>query len=273
MSLIEVNGVNFSYRDDSHHRAPKSWVIENFSATIAVGEVLGICGPNGSGKSTLLRLLSGLLKPQAGTVTFGGKPLSAYHPKELAQQLAFVGSRLTLEMPYTVWQVAAMGRYPHLGNLAPLQSHDRQAIGRALEITGLQSLAQRPFQELSSGEQQRTLLARAIAQEAPLLMLDEPTVHLDWGHTASIFKTLLDYKNRRENSLPSPPRTMILVSHDLNLLAQLCTRLWMLKNGALIAADTPQALFTETTLEQVFNCQFKLVRDRNLSIPQVFLSI
>jgi iron complex transport system ATP-binding protein len=209
------------------------------------GEVLGVVGPNGSGKSTLLRAVTGLLPLRAGTVTLAGTPLEKLTARERARRCAVQPQVETPLFDYTVGQFVLLGRHPHRAALAPATAEDRLAAGTALTQTDLLGFECRSIRSLSTGEWQRTLLARALAQDAPLLLLDEPAAHLDPGHRYAVH-VLLRQLAREQN------RAVLCISHDLNLAAEFCDRLMILGDGAIRALGAPEEVMQENILQDVF---------------------
>jgi iron complex transport system ATP-binding protein len=198
------------------------------SVVIEPGDVLGILGPNGSGKTTLLRLLAGFLTPASGAVTLGGVGLASIPRRRFARRVAVVPQETHLAFDYSVLEIALMGRYPHLGPFE-LEGPGDLAIAReALAATGTAHLAGRSFSTLSGGEKQRVIIASALAQEADILLLDEPTASLDLGYQLDI-AALLGRLNR-ERGL-----TMVVATHDLNFAASLCRTLLLVRDGRVLA--------------------------------------
>jgi iron complex transport system ATP-binding protein len=231
--LLTAERVSFAY-------GPRV-VLSEVSVAVAPGELLGVIGPNGCGKTTLVRLLSGVLAPQAGSVRFGGVALGAYRRRELARRLAVVPQDATLEFPFTALEVVLMGRAPHLPALGFPRAHDlavaRAAMAR-LEVAGLED---RPLDRLSGGERQRVLLARALAQEPEVLLLDEPTTHLDLRHQAGIYDVVAELRRTRGIAV-------ISVLHDLNLAALYCDRLVLLAGGRVVREGSPADVLTPDVL-------------------------
>jgi len=209
--------------------------------TLAVnrGDVLGILGPNGSGKTTLLRLLAGFLTPASGSVTIGGQPLAAIPRRALARRVAVVPQETHLAFDYSVLEIALMGRYPHLGAFELEGPADIASAQEALAATGTAHLASRSFSTLSGGEKQRVVIASALAQEADILLLDEPTASLDLAYQLDV-ATLLASLNR------SRGLTMVVATHDLNFAASLCRTLLLVREGRVLATGpTPDVLTRE----------------------------
>ncbi|MFN7974222.1 MAG: ABC transporter ATP-binding protein [Acidobacteriota bacterium] len=202
-------------------------VVDGVSVEARPGQLLGILGPNGSGKTTLLRLMIGILRPTRGSVTLGGRAIDGIPRRELARQVALVPQDSTVDFPFTVTELVLLGRTPHLPVLGLESPRDVTAAEKAMDACGVRSFASRSVHELSGGELRRVLIARALAQETPVLLLDEPTGGLDIHHQVAIFELL-----RRE---ARAGRTVVVVVHDLNLAACYCDALVLLKSGRALA--------------------------------------
>jgi iron complex transport system ATP-binding protein len=222
-------------------------ILQGIDFELRSGEVLGVVGPNGSGKSTLLRAITGLLPLRGGAVSLLGTPLGALSSRERARRCAVQPQVEAPLFDYTVGQFVLLGRHPHRTLLAPATAEDRAATAQALRQADLADFAARSIRALSTGEWQRTLLARTLAQDAPLLLLDEPAAHLDPGHRHAVH-TLLREVARRGN------RAVLCVSHDLNLAAEFCDRLLLLHQGRVRAYGTPGEVLQEEVLQEVFHC-------------------
>ncbi|MDA0293284.1 MAG: ABC transporter ATP-binding protein [Verrucomicrobia bacterium] len=223
-------------------------VLRGIDLEVRRGEVLSVAGPNGSGKSTLLRAVTGLLPLLEGEVRIDGTLLVDLAAKERARRCAVQPQVEAPMFDYTVGQFVLLGRHPHRPALAVATAQDGHAVSRAMEQTEMTGFEQRSIRSLSSGEWQRTLLARALAQEAPLLLLDEPAAHLDPGHRFAVH-TLLRSLAREQN------RAVLCVSHDLNLAAEFSDRMIIMTEGRVQAAGTPQEVLTEPNLREVFRCE------------------
>ena len=228
-------------------------VIDDISLTIEPGEVLGIIGPNGSGKSTLIRLLSGVLTPFAGEVRLWGRPLSSYSRRDVAKAMAVVPQETLIEFPYSVTEVVLMGRSPHFGGFAFEGDRDVEAARAAMRRTSTEHLARRSIHELSGGERQRVILARALAQEASILLLDEPAAFLDIRHEVEIYDLIHD--------LQQEGKSIVTVLHDLNLAALYCDRLALMRAGRLVSLGKPEEVITYASITQVYETEVYV--DRN----------
>lgn len=220
-------------------------VLRGVSLSLHAGDFLGIIGPNGCGKSTLLAALSGWLPLRHGAIRLQGQPLAAHSQQELARLLAVVPQASTPAFAFNVRETVAMGRYPHLGRFAVPSARDRAIIDEALALTDLIHLQRRPVDQLSGGEYQRVTIARALAQQPRVLLLDEPTAHLDLGHQQAIFELLV--RLHREHHMG-----ILCVSHDINLAAEYCPRLLLMSLGQVVVNGTPEEVITETHLGDVY---------------------
>jgi len=220
-------------------------VLRGIDLEVEGGEILGVLGANGSGKTTLLRCLAARLAPQAGSVTVDGSSLRGMPPRQLARRLAVVPQEYELPAGFTVAEIVEMGRTPHLGRMGRATAADEAAIEGALAALGLAALRRRQVQELSGGERQLTVLAMALAQQAGLLLLDEPTSHLDFRHQTRIMEAIRDLADREGLAV-------IAVLHDLGLAARHCDRVALLRSGELLACGPPQQLLTAGLLRACY---------------------
>ncbi len=220
-------------------------VLREVSLSVAPGEVVGVIGPNGSGKSTLLRVITRLLPARSGRVLLGGRPVQSYGVAELARVVAVVPQGAVLPEGFTGLEVALLGRTPHL-RLLQTESRRDVAIARAaLARCDALHLADRRVGEMAGGERQRLLVARALAQQPRLLLLDEPTVHLDLTHQAALCALVVE--RCREDGLAA-----LLVLHDLTLAAQFCDRLVLLGEGRVLAQGLPDAVLQPERLARAY---------------------
>src|SRR5262249_55317191 len=221
---------------------------------IAPGEIVGVIGPNSSGKTTLIRLLTRVLEPASGEISLEGAPVRSLSRTELARRVAVVPQGILPEFPFTVGELVLMGRYPHDPRRYFESPRDRAVAREAMEATSVLELADMPLEHLSGGERQRAVIARALAQEPRLLVLDEPTAHLDLRYQVEA-AALLRRLNRGRGM------TVLLVSHDLNLAAEVCDRLLLLNGGQPTVIGPPDVVLDEALLASVFGCA--VVVDKN----------
>lgn len=215
------------------------------SLSLGTGELVGLVGPNGSGKSTLIRAITRLVRPLGGHIRLDGKEVGRLSQRELARWAAVVPQNPYLPDAFTVLEVALMGRTPHLGLLQSEGRADLAAVRRALEQTDVWRLASRRMGELSGGERQRVLVARALAQETPLLLLDEPTAHLDMGHQAAVLDLVRQLCRRGG-------KAVLAAVHDLSLAGQYCDRLVMLNEGRIVGEGKPEEVLSPQLLASVY---------------------
>ena len=221
------------------------------SLEVNPGSLLAVAGPNGAGKTTLLRLLSGSLVPQEGEVRLDDRLLGDLGDRERARAVAVVPQSESSPFPVTVREMVGMGRYAHLGPWEGVGSRDRDVVAEALERCAVAPLAGRQMGELSGGERQRARIARALAQEAPVLLLDEPTAGLDLRYRMELFHLLQE--------LRADGLALLVVTHDLNLSARFADRLLLLDRGRERAAGAPHDVLRRETLEEVYEWPLRLV--------------
>jgi len=245
--LVELRGVGFAYPASGTGQA-RPFRLADLTFEIGTGEIVGVLGPNSAGKTTLIRLLTRVLAPDAGGILLEGRPLPHWRPAELARRVAVVPQGAPPEFPFTVEELVLMGRYPHAPERYFESPADRESARAAMQATSVLELAAQRLDSLSGGERQRAAVARALAQEPRLLVLDEPTAHLDLRYQAET-AALLRRLNRERGV------TILLVSHDLNLAAEVCDRLLLLAAGRQVAVGAPEAVLSETLLAAAFGCE------------------
>jgi iron complex transport system ATP-binding protein len=227
-------------------------VLGPLDVEIARGAFLGIVGPNGSGKTTLLRALTGAVQPSAGRIELEGRPLARYAPAELARMVGVVPQSFNLDFNFTVEAMVAMGRYAHKGAGEQRRAADGVAVAASLEATGMSALAGRFVTELSGGERQRALIAQTLAQETPVLLLDEPLNNLDLNHQLEVMQLL--------RALHAGGRTIVVVLHDLNMAAQYCDELVLLDHGRAAARGAPDDILEPSLIFEVFKVRMTVHR-------------
>ena len=255
MPRLEARGVSY--------RAGEALLLDGVSIELRPGEVLALVGPNGAGKSTLLRVLAGDLAPTAGEVLLDGTALAAFSPRALALQRAVMPQQTVLQFSFTAFEVALMGRSPHLGTSRGESETDLAIVREALARADVLALAGRAYPSLSTGEQQRVTLARVLAQQSPILLLDEPTSALDIRHQELVMAIA------RERAAAGG--AVLIVVHDLNLAAACAGRVAVLQRGRLVACGTPWQVLTAELLSRVFEHSIAVLShpldDRPLILP------
>jgi ABC-type cobalamin/Fe3+-siderophores transport system ATPase subunit len=245
-ALLTARGLEWRTRDRA--------ILGPLDLDVVRGECLAVVGPNGAGKTTLLRLLTGLLRPSGGEISYEGRSFSSLSRRELARRIAYVPQIRPARVPLRVEEVVLLGRYPHLSPLqmAP-RAADFEAVEEALRVVGIQHLRGRPVDELSGGERQAVYIAAALAQQAELLVLDEPTIHLDARHQRDLAALLVRLK-------AEAGRTVVIATHDLNLASLLGDRLIAVLEGRILADGPPAEIIRPDLLECLFRTRFEIVR-------------
>jgi cobalamin transport system ATP-binding protein len=237
--ILSLNRVSFMYEI--------SWTLRDIDLEVYEGEILGVLGPNGSGKSTLLKIMDGLLRPQEGETLLRRRPLASLTRTEVAAEIAMVAQENFFRFPFSVLEVVLMGRFPHLRRLQFEGDRDMAIALSALRATQVLHLSQRSIHEISGGEKQRVLLARALTQEPAVILLDEPTSYLDLKHKRNVFQLISSLSAERQLGV-------VLVSHDMDFVAQYCHRVLMMKDGMIRYSGAPEEVFTSDNIEGIYDC-------------------
>ncbi len=254
MSLFRLEQAEYRYPDGTR-------AVEAMDLAVEPGRFYGIVGPNGSGKSTLLDLMLGYKEPASGRVLFRDRPLSSWRRRDLAREIALVPQEFALTFPFSVEEIVFMGRYPHIPRFGTPGPKDREAVLRTMERIGIASYRDRYITELSGGEKQRAVVARALVQETKVLLLDEATSNLDIKHGLQ----LLDLVRQRQ---ARHGVTVVSVFHDLNQALRFCDELILLKRGRLVRCGPAAEAATEETLERVFDVRAKPYFEPSLGCRQ-----
>jgi len=223
-------------------------ILRGVSLTVAAGEYVSIIGPNGAGKTTLMRCLLGMY-PYAGTATISGQECKSSSSRELAKQVSYVPQTHDIEFPLSVFEFVMMGRYPYLSPLSPADKEDEAAVERAMQLTGVTQFRDRTLRTLSGGERQKVYIAAALAQETPVMLLDEPATFLDWKHQAEIMQLLKQINCERGV-------TIVAVNHDLNSAAHWSDRIIAMKSGTVFAENVPEYMISPAALKALFETDF-----------------
>ena len=238
--------------------------MKGVDAEVRGGEILGVLGPNGSGKTTLLRIMDGLLQPQEGQVLIWRESISSLTRARIAKEIAMVAQETHFRFAFTALEVVLMGRFPHLKRLQFEGEKDLDMAFQALKATHALDLAQRSIHELSGGEKQRVLIARALAQEPKVILFDEPTSFLDLRFKREIFQLVASLSLDHGLSI-------VVVSHDIDLVAQYCHRVTMLKHGSVYATGDPETVVTAQNIEAVYDCPVLVDKNPATGKPRVSL--
>ncbi|MDD5312477.1 MAG: ABC transporter ATP-binding protein [Dehalococcoidia bacterium] len=257
MAILIANEATFGYGGNI--------TLKSISLKSRPGELLGIIGPNGSGKTTLLKGLSGLLKALKGEVLFNSTDITRIEHRTIAKKIALVPQNAVLPDLFTALEIVLMGRTPHLGLLGHESEKDFRIALQAMKVTRTVHLVQRRINEISGGEKQRLIIARALAQEAEILLLDEPTANLDINYQVETFSVL--HKLCTDSNL-----TVVTALHDLNLACQFCHRLIMLRDGLIYKQGTPSDIINSSSIEKVFDAHVQVYPHPVNSLPVTYIT-
>ena len=258
MVKLEMQGITLAYGDKK--------VVEDVTFQVMPGEVVGLVGPNGSGKSTIIKALSRVITPYSGRVLINGRDISQIPRRELSLLIGVVPQIPLLPSPFTAFEIVLMGRNPHLGLFQYEGPKDMDIVWQAMGQTSIQCLAERRISELSGGEIQCVVIARALAQETQAILLDEPTANLDIGRQIEILDLVKSLC--RENKL-----TVIAALHDLNLASHYCDRLFLINKGRIHAEGTPTEVINTKNIEQVYGCGSYVHTHPLSGLPVVLLRV
>jgi iron complex transport system ATP-binding protein len=250
---LELQSVSAGY--------PRRLVLHEVSLTVSAGECLAVIGANGSGKSTLLNVLARQIRPKLGKVLIEGEDAWRQSPQWAAQHIALAHGDEPSEWPMTVEQAVSLGRTPHRGWIAPFTRGDQTVVTRAMERCGLSSLRQRPTTELSDGERQRVSLARALAQEPRILLLDEPTANLDIRYQIELLDLV--------RGLAQSGLAVVAAIHDLTLAARWSDRMTVLREGTMLKTGTGRDVLTPDTIAAAFGVRTKILADPSYCTPVI----
>lgn len=245
MNILQIQSLDVGYNSKI--------VLQDISLAVTAGQFISVIAPNGTGKSTLLKAIAGILKPMSGTICLHDKALANYSRRELAQQIAVVGSEVTMQ-EYTALQMVLMGRFPHIPRFSGPTPRDHAIVQTAMEEVGVWDKRHQSCSELSQGERQKIIIARALAQQPKLLLLDEPTAHLDVSNQFSILHLIKKLALNKDMAV-------IAVMHDINLALQFSTDLLFLKKGRILAYGNCRDVATSYNLRQLYDMDFTLYSD------------
>jgi iron complex transport system ATP-binding protein len=255
MDVLRADGVTLGYE--------KSPVIRDITFGVPAGSVLGVIGPNGAGKTTLFKALSRIMKPWKGTITYKGADVDGMSRKGFARLVAVVPQFRSVPPPFTVREFVSLGRYPHGGRLTRLGREDKEIIDEAMELLHVADYGHKLVSSLSSGEMQRVFLAQGLVQNPELILMDEPTAHLDIGQKIRALDLMKSLAKRRG-------LTALIILHDLNLAGMYCDRIVMMAQGGIRSAGTPEEVLTEENISGVYGTPARVVLDPATSKPHIF---
>ena len=253
---LTVSSVSFSYGEGK--------AVDDVSFDAEGGEVIGIIGQNGCGKTTLLKCINALLTPSEGAVMIEDENILSMPRREIAKNIGVVSQSTTIVFPYNVLDMVMMGRYPAKNSFETYNENDLKVVQRSMAETGVEEFAERTIDELSGGERQRVLIARALAQEPRMMLLDEPTLHLDVNHQFDLMELIRRLATERK-------MTVIIVTHDIMLAARFCDRLIMMERGVIVSSGRTEDVLTSENLARVFGIDAHVSYDERINGLNVFI--
>ncbi len=251
--MIQIKNINFSYNGKK--------ILKNIDFNVENGKILSILGPNGSGKTTLLKVIAGILKPDIGEVIVNGKNFLKMQRREMAKLIAYVPQNFEPGFDFTVFDIVSMGRFPHKALLETLDDVDYEKIEWALKVTGLEDLKMKSIREISGGERQRTIIAMALAQDAQIILMDEPTSNLDIRYQLNMLELI--------KNMVKEGRTIILTMHDVNLSIRYSDEVIVLSEGEIYSKGKPDDIIDEKTIENVYGIKTKILRNGSNRISYI----
>lgn len=257
MAILEIQNLNAGYGNGD--------IVKNISFSMNKGEFLSILGRNGSGKSTLIKAIHGLLKNISGKILVDGKDISTLKPHELAQKIAYVPQMFQAAFEFTVEEIILMGRYVYQGKFSGSRAQDKSAVQEIMDLTETASLKDKKIAHLSGGERQRVFIARALAQDTPLLFLDEPSAHLDISYQVEIYRILKRLQEEKN-------KTILSAEHNINLAVPYSKRLLFLKDGRIHSLGHPNELITKQNIQEVFHADVDVRNNLHSGLPEISLT-
>ncbi|MFA5653729.1 MAG: ABC transporter ATP-binding protein [Desulfomonilia bacterium] len=255
MDLLRVQHITSGYE-----RRP---VIRDITFTVPFRGIMGIIGPNGAGKTTLFRTIGRVLKPMDGKILYRGRDIAGIPRREFARKVAVIPQFRSAPPPFTVEEFVSLGRYPHRGRLSPFTREDRRIIAENLDLLGLKDFSDRKVNALSGGELQRVVLAQGLVQKPELLLMDEPTAHLDITHKIRVLDLVGSLSKQAG-------LTVLIILHDLNLAGAYCDRVLIMKGGEVHSSGTPDSVLTQETIEEAYHTPVRVGKDPLTAKPHIY---
>jgi iron complex transport system ATP-binding protein len=259
VNIIDAENVSFAYHNNVN-------IINNISFHMKCGEIAAIAGPNGVGKSTILKIICGYFTPNSGKVLLEGQGVHEYDNLCRSRLIAAVPQNIYAPIPFTVEQVIKMGRLARLSRFARLSHEDHTVISETMKKMEIDKFADRAIGQLSGGERQKVMIATALAQNPHLLLLDEPTSHLDIGNSAKVVKALMQWRKEQSSSI-------LIVTHDVQMAARICDRIILMKNGNILADGNPHEVLTEDILFEVYGHNVNIFTNPHDGMPVILPSL
>jgi len=257
MAILEIQDLTAGYGNGD--------IIKNISFSLNKGEFLSVLGRNGSGKSTMIKAIQGLLRDRSGKILIDGKEMSSHKPRELAQKMAYVPQMFEVSFEFTVEEIILMGRYVHQGKFTSITTADKSIIEEIMDLTETTRLKNKIIAHLSGGERQRVFIARALAQDTPLLFLDEPSAHLDINYQVEIYQILKRLQEEKN-------KTILAAEHNINLAVPYSQRLLFLKNGRIHSLGSSIELITKQNIQEVFHTDVDVRKNLHSGLPEISLT-
>lgn len=252
MYTLNIKDIEFGYN--------KKAIIEDISFNIKKGEFISIIGPNGSGKTTLLKTLNNIYRPRKGSIYLYGKDINSYKKRDIAKMISLVPQESNIEYEFTVKDIVSMGRYPYKGRFEKENIEDKEIIQNALDLTNTFDIKDRLITEISGGEKQRVMIAKALSQDSSIILLDEPTSSLDINNQIEVLNLLRDLNETKKT-------TVIIILHDINLAGRYSDTIIFLNNGKIISKGTPEEVITEENIKKAYDMDIYLEINKFTNSP------
>lgn len=257
MAILEIQDLSAGYGNGE--------IVKNITFSLKKGEFLSVLGRNGSGKSTMIKAIQGLLKDRSGRVLVDGKDVSSLKPRDLAQKIAYVPQLFQVSFEFTVEEIILMGRYVHQGKFTGLTAADKSILEEIMALTETTPLKDKKIAHLSGGERQRVFIARALAQDTPLLFLDEPSAHLDINYQVEIYQILKRLQEEKN-------KTILSAEHNINLAVPYSQRILFLIKGSIHSLGSPTELITKQNIQEVFHTDVDVRKNLHSGLPEISLT-